>query len=464
MMIMDYGRKQKNEYDTKTRGKAYHYVPLSDENKKQKDMLPSFKEVFEVPSDGGIVSSADFYNGIIYFSALDGHVYAVDAKTGKMKWKFHTGGPAASSPLVHKKRLYFGSSDCYFYCLDISGQLVWKKHVGDIVVSSPIGLGDRIFIGNGNGYFFCFSEEGEELWRFRTGDGIAYTPSAANGLIFVGSYDKKVYALDEEGKIHWTFLAGERISSDLVMTEGKKIFTPLNRSFGRMPEAEYPTICCGSYDNYVYALDMEGKPLWKSNCGSSVLRVIGGLNSIYAGTFTGMLYSLGVKTGDRRWGFRAGGMAGGGNEAEGNIYFTSFDQRLHCLSAAGKSKWSFSTGGPIASWPLIIGDRIFFGSTDSLFYCLDIKDRDVKWSFQTGLGFSSSMKEKVKTIGNSLIEYDRKVIKVWKPETSKSSASGSLPSYLIPRGFSFEGSDSYSISSPYKAEKRYKAKNSYDKQ
>jgi outer membrane protein assembly factor BamB len=46
------------------------------------------------------LSSPGVRNGVVYFGSSDGDVYALDAGSGVLKWKFHTGDVMHSSPAI----------------------------------------------------------------------------------------------------------------------------------------------------------------------------------------------------------------------------------------------------------------------------------------------------------------------------------------------------------------------------
>lgn len=446
---MDYN-KPNSDYKTKERIVEKKYY-TEKERQEGKNELPTFRQIFyDLPKSGSIASFSDFHEGVVYFSSMDTYAYAVNADTGELVWKFKTGAPTRSTPLVHHNRVYFGSNDGYFYCLDLNGNLVWKKNTGDIIASSAIGIGDRIFIGNGAGYFFCFSKDGEELWKYKTGDGIIAVPSSVNGLVFIGSYDKNVYAFDLEGALKWKFTAGERTGAALVMENGKMIFSNNKRSWDKPPQAQNPLLYCASYDNCLYCLDTKGNVVWKFNCGTSIPGGIGGENgTVYAGTISGTIFAIDAKNGNEKWNFRTGGMITAGAEIkDGMVFFTSFDQKLYCLSENGNKLWDFLTGGPIVSRPLIVCDKIYFGSSDTFFYCLNLKERNVEWTFQTGFGFPDVFQSKIDEMKNAFIEYDRKIFKVWVPETpARSPAQINVADYTAKLGidstFKYGGIGSY---------------------
>jgi outer membrane protein assembly factor BamB len=49
--------------------------------------------------------------------SVDGYVYAVEISNGKLKWKFRSGGPITSSPIVANDIVYIGSFDHNLYAL-----------------------------------------------------------------------------------------------------------------------------------------------------------------------------------------------------------------------------------------------------------------------------------------------------------------------------------------------------------
>src|SRR5262249_38895615 len=55
--------------------------------------------------------------GQVFFGSDDGNVYALDAKTGKERWRFHAGGSVISSPTVVADAVYFGTDDGNLYAL-----------------------------------------------------------------------------------------------------------------------------------------------------------------------------------------------------------------------------------------------------------------------------------------------------------------------------------------------------------
>src|SRR5512146_2690449 len=107
---------------------------------------------------GAVASSPAVEGGSVYFTSADGNLYAVGAADGKLRWRFQTEGERRftapgihgaiprmemmpdpfdvflSSPAVAGGAVYFGSGDRHVYAVDAaSGRLKWKFATGNVV-------------------------------------------------------------------------------------------------------------------------------------------------------------------------------------------------------------------------------------------------------------------------------------------------------------------------------------------
>jgi eukaryotic-like serine/threonine-protein kinase len=207
-----------------------------------------------------IPSSPAVADGAVYFGAYDGNFYALDATTGALKWKFQTGGerrfagkhlhgtqPAAeimpdpfdcylSSPVLWKGSVYFGSGDGNLYALNaVSGALNWKFKTGDVVHASPAIADGVVFVGSWDSYFYAIdAATGGEKWRFKTGEdhdtynqvGIQSSAAVVDGMVYFGCRDSHLYALDENtGEKKWAFSAkGSWVVGSPAVKDGKVYF------------------------------------------------------------------------------------------------------------------------------------------------------------------------------------------------------------------------------------------------
>ena len=92
------------------------------------------------------LSSPVVWNGTVYFGSGDGNVYALNALSGAMQWKFQTGDVVHASPAISAGRLYIGSWDSYFYALDATtGKQLWRFKTGeDPKIHNQVGIHSRL--------------------------------------------------------------------------------------------------------------------------------------------------------------------------------------------------------------------------------------------------------------------------------------------------------------------------------
>ena len=101
--------------------------------------------------DGGFYSSPAIAFGHVYAARDDGTVYAFDEETGKVAWFFRTDDFIYGSPAVaHVPRtppsVYIGSYDEHFYALDaLSGKPRWRFDVGGPVPGTAVVIGHTVY-------------------------------------------------------------------------------------------------------------------------------------------------------------------------------------------------------------------------------------------------------------------------------------------------------------------------------
>lgn len=209
-------------------------------------------------TEAGIASTPAVVDGRIYFLSRDGFFYALEQATGKRLWRFATGGEARfaviggyysppemgpvpepwdfylSSPLVHKGKVYFGSSDHHLYALDaLSGELVWSFDAGDSIHSSPVYANNKIFFGTwGTRLYAVNADTGLEAWHFQGGtdaygimQGISAAPAVDANAVYVGARDGFVYAFRQtDGASLWRYDAGGSWVLSTAAVDEKNIY------------------------------------------------------------------------------------------------------------------------------------------------------------------------------------------------------------------------------------------------
>ena len=211
--------------------------------------------------------------------------------------------------------------------------------------------------------------DGTLKWKYETGNAVFSSPAiGTDGTICFGSADHYLYALNPEGTLKWKYKTGGWVaSSPAVDTDG--------------------TIYFGSADHYLYALNPDGTLKWKYKAGSDVASspAIGTDGTIYFGSYDAYFYALNPD-GTLKWKYKAGNavFSSPAVGTDGTLYFGSGDSYLYALNPDGTLKWKYETNGFVDSSPAIGTDgTLYFGSGDSYFYALN-SDGTLKWKYETG--------------------------------------------------------------------------------
>ena len=181
-------------------------------------------------------SSPVVVDDVVYLGDASGRVYALYARTGKVKWTFKTGGAVKGGVAVSGNRLYVGSYDHHVYALDrTTGRLLWKasaqKRFGKRATfySTPAAAYGRVYIGGTDGKVYSFgASSGKLRWSHSTGGYVYGSPAIWNKLVLVGSYSKRFFALDAAtGDVRWKFKSNGRISGSATVVDGVVYFSTL---------------------------------------------------------------------------------------------------------------------------------------------------------------------------------------------------------------------------------------------
>lgn len=118
---------------------------------------------------GGIVYIGSWYN-VPAFSEK-GCVYAVNAGTGQLVWKQLNNTGVSSSPSVANGIVYITADDLKVHALNAStGTSIWSKEILPNSASPAVSENIVYVGGGGNRYFYAFDAlSGIEKWRFALG-------------------------------------------------------------------------------------------------------------------------------------------------------------------------------------------------------------------------------------------------------------------------------------------------------
>ncbi len=181
---------------------------------------------------GGPVKAAIASNGDRVFAAsYDGHVYALNARTGKLIWKasgdprfFGGHGTFYSTPAVAYDSVYIGSTDGKVYSFGAtSGRRRWSHSTGGYVYGSPAVWRREVLVGSYDHLFYAFdAATGRQLWRFHANGPISGSPTVVDGVVYFATLAGRTYGLDARtGRQLWSFPDGRYTP---VVTDGRRLY------------------------------------------------------------------------------------------------------------------------------------------------------------------------------------------------------------------------------------------------
>ncbi|MEP7044665.1 MAG: PQQ-binding-like beta-propeller repeat protein [Dokdonella sp.] len=341
---------------------------------------------------GPVAATAAVVAGTVYIGSYDGKFYALNARTGATKWKFATAGerrfeakglhgmqPATqtiadpedvflSSPVVAQGVVYFGSGDGNLYALDAaSGELRWKFQTGDVVHASPALANGVLYFGSWDSYLYAVDAiSGKEKWRYHAGEdplihnqvGFQSSPAVVDGVVYTGCRDSNLYAIDAaSGKEKWRFSTGlSWVVSSPAVTQGKVFFATSDSSLYHVLDAA------------------TGKPVLQQQGKAFVFSsptVVGDV--VLFGVLNGTLEARDLVTGDLLWDFQT-------DASKRNTGWVLTSERKFNNPLLFRSNWREAplvatdrqdSVGSIYSSPLVMNGVVYFGSADGNVYALD---------------------------------------------------------------------------------------------
>lgn len=105
----------------------------------------------------------------LYVSSDDQVIYAIDAATGNLMWKYGTaedgGSRCAFSP--DETVLYCGTDDKHVRAFNrLDGSLIWKFVLdGAVVSSTAVGTDGSLYVGCLDGFMYSINPDGTLKWK-----------------------------------------------------------------------------------------------------------------------------------------------------------------------------------------------------------------------------------------------------------------------------------------------------------
>jgi polyvinyl alcohol dehydrogenase (cytochrome) len=301
--------------------------------------VSTLRQAWAFPTGDAVTATPTVVGGTVYVGSWDGFFYAIDLRTGQLKWKFQLkpqpavspqpgvkprdsssdGGLVTSSAWFEKgtgKRpplVIFGGGYTLYALNALDGTLVWDHDYtgrpelpadpttdGTRIFSSPVVVNDKVIVGidpNGRGYrgyvVAASLATGDPIWQFQTD-------------------------VDQAGNILNDGCGGVWSSGTVLPRSGLVLFDTADCHFSNTPPLNETVIALRVRDGTLAWVFRPSRPdnLCDTDFGATVNA---GLDHERKAVFTGVgskdgtYYSLDPKTGALRWSTNVvfGGFSGG---------------------------------------------------------------------------------------------------------------------------------------------------------
>ncbi len=365
-------------------------------------------------------------DGVVYIGASNS-LHALDAATGNVKWK--VSAQTIPAPMVQGDVVYAALGDENVYALDAKhGRLRWRFPTGSTLLASPRPTESALVVASGQNLYalnpqvetFPLLEE-DALFQL----GIAYHETGefakARDALMQLTERRPLYSADayhiladcyqrlnqphEEISARlkaFVIQSAEPQSAANVLERLHQIaglrwvFRTGGRAFWQSV-VDNNVIYVGSNDRHVAAIDANtGQARWKTNINTPAwFAPVVGETLIYVANPQGAIYALDKNGGAIRW--RASttpGPSSGPPVIAGNqLIIGAAGGALFSLNAAtGQRGWSAQIGVPISS-PCAVGDTLFFTSQSGDLHAFDVRTLDTRWKLNVGASVRTPIHE-----------------------------------------------------------------------
>jgi outer membrane protein assembly factor BamB len=160
---------------------------------------------WRVPLAGAVSAPLVARSGWVIAALDTGEVLALRGTDGTVVWRQKVGAPVTAMPAINGDRLYLPGTDGIVRAVTVStGAALWSQTLGgSIVTIAPLGA--RVYVGSTDNFFYCLDDaSGRVRWRWRAGADPVGDAIADDERVFFSSLDTVVRALDRgHGAQRW---------------------------------------------------------------------------------------------------------------------------------------------------------------------------------------------------------------------------------------------------------------------
>ena len=331
------------------------------------------------------------WNATVYIGSNDGFLYALNAITGKLRWKYGTNAEIYSTPTLTDGVLYVTSVDGYLYAIDPgTGKLKWKRGVFDAGACSPVVSNGAVYLAS-NYIFALQAATGNTLWM-QMKNYLHSNPVVSGGNLYVTGFVPGLECYDAiTGVRKWWVDAGIVRGNPALVDNTLYLGSEFRRlmavdattgaikwqysdqnpgSFAHSPTVYNDAVFIGGSDKLFSFNKVTGKLNWSVTIEQNTfLSPVAADNVVYSASSRGYVNAIDAIAGTVKW--RTLIYANNQNTsppyiphvavANGAVFVGAYDGYVYSLDAAnGGVQWRFRTNGAVFSGACVVDNN---GST-----------------------------------------------------------------------------------------------------
>jgi PQQ-like domain/Calcineurin-like phosphoesterase len=190
----------------------------------------------------------------LFVPSADGHVYAVDAGSGRIEWRFDAGAPVLSAPVVTEAGCVVFSAGARLLAVDaVTGGLAWCVPGRGFSAGRAACDGERIYTCAADGYARAHDAgTGQQVWAYRMISGDRHLVALysgwdnvvvlGGGAVIVASVSGSVALDAATGAPRWTVHGSTMYPPAVVLDDGTVLLTTEHGIMTRVDLADGGTV------------------------------------------------------------------------------------------------------------------------------------------------------------------------------------------------------------------------------
>lgn len=314
-------------------------------------------------------------------ASLSGYTDMQLPRKPTLLWTYKSGTRTVSSPVVKNGTTYWCDRRGVVRGVNLQGKLVFEYELNTSVESTPMIYDSTLYIGRIDGYMTAISlSKRDTLWNYETWGQISASPNIAKfegkkALIF-GSYDNYLYCLDiKTGEELSRFESGYYLNGAVALWKGHVIY--------------------GGCDSWIRIVDcqtgIQTDSLLLDAYVPASPAIMG--DYCYVGDYSGNIYKLMLENGKI---IRHKKIVMSDNENSSFVsvpaisaevyYFISGERTLRAMSRKnGKEIWNYLLKGNAGeSSPVIANDKVILCTKTGIVSIINAETGTLEWEYDTG--------------------------------------------------------------------------------